>query len=61
MGLVGPVVGRALCRGSYELRKTLGSLPSDGWGSVPTPLVVWLEVSQHLRLQAVGRGQVSVQ
>ena len=46
--------------GSCVLRKTLSSLCVDGWGCVPTPLVVWPEVSQHRSLQAVGWGQVLV-
>ena len=57
---LGPLVGRAMSRGGCELRKSLGSLSADGWGCVPTQLVVWLELSQHWYLQAVGWGQVLV-
>ena len=31
--------------GFCELRKTLGCLSADGWGCVPTFLVVWHEMS----------------
>ena len=59
---LGLLVGRAVCRGMSRgdcgLRMSLGSLSSDGWGYVPTQLVVWPEVSQHWSLQAVGWGQV---
>ena len=44
----------------YGLRKSLGSLSADGWGCVPTLLVIRLEASQHWSLQAVGWGQVLV-
>lgn len=40
--------------------QTLGNLSADEWYRVPTLLVVWSEGSQHCRLQAVRRGQVSV-
>ena len=36
--------------GSCGLRKTLGSLSADGWGSVSISLVVWPESSQPLNL-----------
>ena len=61
---IGPQVGRAMSRGMSRggcgLRKSLGSLSADGWGCVPTQLVVWLVASQHWSLQAVGWGQVLV-
>ena len=47
--------------GSCVLRKTLSiSLSADGWGCVPTLLVVWPKVTQHWSLQAGGWGQVLV-
>ena len=55
----GPCQGVCLV-GSRVLRKTLSCLFVDGWGCVPTLLVVWPEASQHWSLQAVGRGQVLV-
>ena len=58
--LVGRAVSRGMFRGICALRMTLGSLSANGWGCVPTLLVVWPEVSQHLSLQAVRWGQVSV-
>ena len=51
---VGPLVGRAMVRHGCGLRKSSGNLSADGWGYVPTQLVVWPEVSQHWSLQAVG-------
>ena len=41
-------------RGGCGLRKTIGSLSADGWGCVPTQLVVWPEMSQHYCLLTVG-------
>ena len=35
-------------------------LCADGWGCVPTLLVVWPEASQHWSLQVLGGGQVLV-
>ena len=44
---LGPLVGRAMprdvSRGGCGLRKSLGSLSVDGWGCIPTLLVVWSE------------------
>ena len=49
-----PLMSRAMLegmfRGSYGLRKTLGSLYTDGRDCVPAILVVWSEVSQHWSL-----------
>ena len=63
LGLI-PLVGRVMSRrvfiGGSWLRMTLGSLSVDGWGCVPTLLVVWPEVSWHWSLQAIGWGSVSV-
>ena len=56
---LGPLVGRAMFRGSSWLRKSLGSLSADGWGCVPVQLV-WPKASQHWSVQAVGWGQVLV-
>ena len=56
------VVSRALSssvfRSSCGLRKTLSSLSADGWGCVPTLLVVWPAASQHWSLRALGWDQV---
>ena len=41
--LVGRAVSRGLFRGGCGLRKSIGSLSADGWGYVPTLLVVWPE------------------
>ena len=44
------LVGRAyqgVCLESCGLRTILGSLSADGWGCVPTILVVWPEAFQH--------------
>ena len=46
-------VSNGVFSGQLWAQKDLGSL-SDGWVCVPTLLVVWLEVSQHWSLQAVG-------
>ena len=58
-----PLVGRAISRGvsgeECMARTSLGSLFADGWGCVPTLLVVWPEPSQHWTLQTVGWCQVS--
>ena len=35
---------------SCGLRKTLGRMSADGWGCVPTVLVVWPEASQNWSL-----------
>ena len=63
LGLV-PLVGRAMSGvcllSSGLLWKTLSSLSADGWGCVPTLLVVWPDSSQHWSLEAVGWGQVLV-
>ena len=37
-----------------ELSKTIIRLSADGWGWVPSLLVVWPEVTQHWRLQLFG-------
>lgn len=58
--LVSYAMSRAMSRGSCGLRKSLGSLSADGWGCVPTLLVVWPEESQHWSLQAIGWNQVMV-
>ena len=58
--LMARAMSRGVFRGSCGLRMTLGTLSADGWGCVPTLLVVWPEASQHWSLQAVGWGQVSV-
>ena len=58
--LVGMAVSRGVFRGACGLQKTLGSLSADGWGCVPTMLVVCPETSQHWSLLAVGWGQVLV-
>lgn len=53
-----PLVGRAMSRhvrGSW-LKTTLGSLSVNGWGCVPTLLVVGL---RYFFVQAVGWGQIS--
>ena len=46
LGLI-PLVGRAVSRGVLRagsgFRMTLGNLSADGWGCVPTLLVVWPE------------------
>ena len=55
----GPCQGVCLL-GSCLFRKTLSSLSADGWGCVPTLLVVWPEASQHWSVQAIGWGQVLV-
>ena len=55
--LVGKAMSRGMSRGSCGLRKSLGSLSTDGWGCVPTQFVVWPEAFQHWSLQAVGWGQ----
>ena len=39
--LVGKAMSRGMSRGSCGLRKSLGSLSTDGWGCVPTQFVVW--------------------
>ena len=39
--LVGRVTSKDMCRAGCGLRKFLGSLSADGWGCVPTLLVVW--------------------
>jgi len=64
LGLV-PLVGRAISEGvfisgSCLFRTTLSRLSADGWGCVPTLLVVWPEKSQHWSLQVVGWGRVLV-
>ena len=58
--LVVRVMSSGVFRGGGTLRMTLSSLSDDGWGCALTLLVVWPEVSQHWRLQAVGWGQVLV-
>ena len=45
-------------RGSYGLRKSLGTLSVDGWNCVPALMVVLPEISQHWSLQAVGWGLI---
>ena len=55
----GPCQGVCLA-GSYGLRKTLGSPSADGWGCLPTLLVVWPKASQYWSLQSVQWGQVLV-
>ena len=52
--LVGKAVSRGMFRGVCELGATLSSLSVDGWGCVPTLLVVWPEVSQHGACRLVG-------
>ena len=47
-------------RGGCALRTDVRQPVCWWWGCVPTVLVVWPEASQHWRLQAVWRGQVSV-
>lgn len=42
-------------RGISGLRMTLGSLTNDGWGCVPTLLVVCSQVSQHWILRLLVR------
>ena len=63
LGLV-PLMGRARPRVMFKVscgfRRTLSSLPDDGWDCVPTLLAVWPEVSQHWSLWAAGCGQVFV-
>ena len=54
-----PYLRVCLLLGSCLFRTTLSRLSADGWGCVPTLLVVWPE-SQHWSLQAVGWGQVLV-
>ena len=39
-----------------ELRKTLICLSADGWGWVPSLLVVWPEATQHWSLPTVFAG-----
>lgn len=58
--LVDRAMSRSMSRGSCGLRKSLGSLSSDGWGCVPTLLVVLPEASYYWTLQVVGWGQVLV-
>ena len=57
---LGPLVGRAMFRGSSWLRKSLGSLSADGFDCVPAHCVVCLNASQHLSLWTAGWGQVLV-
>ena len=58
-GTCPPVSKTGLCpssrtvSGSYVLRETLRRLSADGWGYVSTFLIVYPEVSQQRRLQAV--------
>ena len=58
--LVCMAMSSGVSRDGCGLTMTLGSLSADGWGCVPTLLVVWAEASQHWSLQTVGWGQVSV-
>ena len=58
--LVRRATSSGVFRGGCGLRKILGSLSADGWGCVPTLLVVWLEASQHWSLQTVWWGRVLV-
>ena len=58
--LVGRVMSRPVSRGGCGLRKSSGSLSAEGWGCVPTLLVVWPEASWHWTLHAAGWGQVLV-
>ena len=55
---LGPLVGKAMSRGVFgsncELRVTSGSLSDDGWGCIPTLLVISPKVSQQRSLQAIG-------
>ena len=44
------MVGRAGCCWLAELNKTLICLSADGWGWVPSLLVVWPEATQHWNL-----------
>ena len=45
------MLGRAgCCSGAAELSKTLILLSADGWGWVPSLLVVWPEATQHWSL-----------
>ena len=60
VSLVGRAMSMGVFRGVCELSITLGSLSPDGWGCVPTLLVVWPKTSQHWSLKAVVWGQVSV-
>ena len=56
-----PVVGEAgSCPsgGQAHAQEDFRKPSADGWGCVPTLLVVWPDVSQHWSLQAVGWGQV---
>lgn len=53
-------MARGVSNGGCVLRKSLGSQSVDGWGCVPTMVVVWPKVSQHQSLQALGWGQVLV-
>ena len=57
VNLMGRAVTRSLVGSHCELRMTLGSLSADGWGCVPTLLIVWPEASQHWSLWAVGWAQ----
>ena len=45
--LMGRVMSRGMSTGGCRLRESLGSWSADGWGFVPTQIVVRLEASQH--------------
>ena len=47
----------ALVVGRHMFSKTLICLSADGWGCIPSLLVVWPEGTQHWSLQAVRWGQ----
>ena len=47
-----------MSRSCCGLRRSLGSLSTDGWGCVPTQLVAWPESFLHWHLETVGWDQV---
>ena len=53
-------MGRAGCALVAELSKTLICLSADGWGWVPSLLVVWLEATQHWSLSSSLLGLMEV-
>ena len=48
--LVDRAVSRGVSRGGCGLRMSLSTLSADGWGCIPTQLVVRPEMSQHWSL-----------